>query len=164
MQIRDVVQHTGVPAKTIRYYEQIGLLPPPARTANNYRRYEPAVIDRLRFIVSARSLGLALADIAEILIARDQGVPPCDRVLELLATQLRQLDRRIADLVVLRADLRAIHAEGVQRPRDDITGATCVCALIHQFEGVQDISTTDDGQWITDDRYAEGAAWSDTHR
>jgi DNA-binding transcriptional MerR regulator len=143
MQIRDVAQHTGVPAKTIRYYEQIGLLPPPARMANNYRRYEPAVIDRLRFIVSARSLGLVLADIAEILTALDQGVPPCDRVLELLATQLALLDRRIADLVVLRADLRTIHAEGVQRPRDDLTGTACVCALIHQFGDVQEVLMTD---------------------
>jgi hypothetical protein len=107
------------------------------------------VIDRLRFIVSARSLGLALADIAETLTARDQGVPPCDRVLELLATQLALLDRRIADLVALRAELRTIHAEGVQRPRDDLTGTACVCALIHQFGGVRDSAVTDGGRRTT---------------
>ncbi len=85
MQIRDLVRASGVPAKTIRYYESIGLLPPAQRAANNYRRYQPTDVDRLRFIANARSLGIRLGDIAEILAARDQGIAPCDRVLGVLA-------------------------------------------------------------------------------
>jgi len=133
MQIREVAQHTGVPAKTIRYYEQIGILPPAARTENNYRRYSSDVIERLRFIASARSLGFSLADVAEILTAREQGIAPCDRVLELLDTQLQQLDQRIADLLALRDDLRTIRTEGAQRPRDDVAGMACVCYLVTHY-------------------------------
>jgi DNA-binding transcriptional MerR regulator len=133
MQIRDVVHLTGLPAKTIRYYEQIGILPPAARAANNYRRYEPDVIERLRFIASARSLGFSLTDVAEILAARERGIAPCDRVLELLDMQLQQLDQRIANLLVLRDDLRAIRAEGAQRPRNDVAGDACVCYLVTHY-------------------------------
>ncbi len=54
MVIHKLAKQTGVPAKTIRYYESIGLLPRPKRAANNYRQYTPADGERLRFIASAR--------------------------------------------------------------------------------------------------------------
>ncbi|MBI3734719.1 MAG: MerR family DNA-binding transcriptional regulator, partial [Chloroflexi bacterium] len=60
MVIHELTQQTGVPAKTIRYYESIGLLPRPHRAENNYRQYTPADGERLRFIASARSLGFSL--------------------------------------------------------------------------------------------------------
>lgn len=62
MQISELARQSGVPAKTIRYYESVGLLSAPARADNNYRSYEAAVLERLRFIASARSLGFALSD------------------------------------------------------------------------------------------------------
>ena len=55
MVIHELAKHTGVPAKTIRYYECIGLLSRPKRAANNYRQYAPAEAERLRFIASARA-------------------------------------------------------------------------------------------------------------
>ena len=122
MQIRELVRASGVPAKTIRYYESIGLLPPPERAINNYRSYHPADVERVRFIASARSLGVSLGEIAEILAARDQGIAPCDRVLGVLAERLSQLDRHIADRLALRADLHQIHAVGAELPRDDFAG------------------------------------------
>ncbi len=83
MLIHDLAKQTGVPAKTIRYYESIGLLPRPKRAANNYREYAPAEAERLRFIAGARSLGFSLADVAEILAARDDGIAPCHLPLTL---------------------------------------------------------------------------------
>lgn len=133
MQIRDLVCASGVPAKTIRYYESIGLLPPPERATNNYRRYHPTDVERLRFIASARSLGVGLGDIAEILAARDQGIAPCDRVLGVLTERLSQLDRHIADLLALRADLQQIQAVGAELPRDDVAGERCVCSLVKAY-------------------------------
>lgn len=133
MQIRDLVRASGVPAKTIRYYESIGLLPPPERAANNYRRYHPTDVERLRFIASARSLGVGLGDIAQILAARDEGIAPCDRVLGLLTERLSQLDRHIADLLALRADLHQIQAAGAELPRDDVAGERCVCSLVKAY-------------------------------
>jgi DNA-binding transcriptional MerR regulator len=133
MQIRDLVEASGVPAKTIRYYESIGLLPPPERASNNYRQYRTTDVDRLRFIASARSLGVRLGDIAEILAARDQGLAPCNRVLGVLAERISQLDRHIAGLLALRADLHQIQAVGAQLPRDDVAGEGCVCSLMKAY-------------------------------
>lgn len=133
MHIGVVARQSGVPTKTIRYYEQIGILPRPMRANNNYRHYHPKILERLRFIASARSLGFSLADVAEILAARDQGIAPCDRVLMVLDEQLATINHRIADLLALRDHLRAIRDEGAQRPRDDIAGTACVCALVKQY-------------------------------
>jgi MerR family copper efflux transcriptional regulator len=130
MQISELARQSGVPAKTIRYYESVGLLPAPARAGNNYRHYDPAVLDRLRFIASARSLGFALADVGELLAARDAGDAPCERVLDALDAQLATLDRRIADLLALRDDLRHLRAEGERRPRDQGASGQCVCYLV----------------------------------
>ncbi len=76
MEIRDLVMRTGVPAKTIRYYESIGVLPPPERKSNGYRLYREADVERVRFVAGARSLGFALDDITEILALRDRREAP----------------------------------------------------------------------------------------
>ena len=82
MFIQELAQLTGVSAKTIRYYESIGLLPDPPRAENNYRQYPPEAVERLRFIITARALGFNLTDISEFLIARDKGKLPCKRILD----------------------------------------------------------------------------------
>jgi len=92
MFIHELAQLTGVSAKTIRYYESIGLMPSPERADNNYRQYSPEAVERLRFIVSSRSLGFNLTDIGEFLSARDEGTLPCQRVLN-------SFDKRILDIV-----------------------------------------------------------------
>jgi DNA-binding transcriptional MerR regulator len=143
MQIRELARATGVPAKTIRYYESVGLLLPPARTANNYRQYQTRDVARLRFIASARRLGISIAEIAAILAARDQGVAPCEQLLSVLDTQLAQLDQRIAELLELRADLAHIRVAGAQLPRDDVVGAHCVCALVSTY-GANSVLRRDD--------------------
>ncbi len=133
MLIRDLAQKTSVPAKTIRYYESIGLLPPPARAANNYRQYAPADVDRLRLIASARGLGLSLDDIAEILAARDRGIAPCQRVLDTIAQRISEIDDRLADLLSLRDSLRQLHTEGAGLPLNDVRGEHCICHLLKTY-------------------------------
>lgn len=133
MVIRELAQLTGVPAKTIRYYESIGLLPRPKRAANNYRQYTPADVERLQFIASARALGFSLDDIAEILAARDNGIAPCQRVLDAVAQRLTEIDRRIADLLTLRDCLQQLQSEGAMLPLDDVQGEHCVCYLLKTY-------------------------------
>lgn len=133
MVIHELAAQTGVPAQTIRYYESIGLVPRPKRAANNYRQYTAADAERLRLIAGARSLGISLDDIAEILAARDKGIAPCDRVLKTLVMQLDEIDRRIADLLVLRESLKQLHAQGKILPRDDVAGERCICYLLKTF-------------------------------
>lgn len=133
MRIRDLAQQVGIPAKTIRYYESVGVMLPPRREANNYRTYTAADVERLRFIASARVLGLSLADVAEILAARDRGVAPCERVLNALDERLAELDRRLADMLTLRATLAQLKHEGAALPLDDVQGERCVCYLIKTY-------------------------------
>jgi DNA-binding transcriptional MerR regulator len=133
MRIKELANQTGVAAETIRYYEAVGLLPAPKRAANNYREYAAADVERLRFIASARNLGLSPADIAEILAARDQGIAPCERVLSALDQSLVDLDRRLADMLALRETLLSLRREGASLPLDDVQGEQCVCYLIKAY-------------------------------
>jgi DNA-binding transcriptional MerR regulator len=133
MLIKELSALTGVPAKTIRYYESAGLLPQAVRATNNYRQYTPADVERLRFVASARSLGFDLDAIGEILAAREQGIAPCERVLTALNEQLVDLDRRLADLLALREVLHTLRTEGATLPLDDVQGEQCVCFLIKAY-------------------------------
>ncbi len=129
MIIHELAEQTGVPAKTIRYYESLGLLKP-KRAANNYRHYAPSDAERLRLIASARALGFSLADIAEILAARDRGLAPCQRILDVIARRLAEIDRRIVDLLALRDSLQHLERVGAMLPLDDVRGDHCVCYLL----------------------------------
>ena len=133
MRIKQLGALAGVSTKTVRYYESIGLLPAASRAANNYREYTTVDVDRLRFIASARSLGLSLADIGEILAARDRGIAPCERVLLALKQGVVDLDRRIADMLALRETLERLRQEGAARPLDDVAGNECICYLIKAY-------------------------------
>ncbi|MCK6624593.1 MAG: heavy metal-responsive transcriptional regulator [Anaerolineae bacterium] len=129
MFIRELAKQTGVSPKTIRYYESIGLIPPPQRAENNYREYTFADAERLRFIVAARSLGFSLNDIAEFVAARSDGLLPCRRVLDSLDQHLAEIDRRIADLLALRETLDHIRREGEALPAQ-VRDEQCVCYLL----------------------------------
>lgn len=142
MRIQSLAQQTGVPAKTIRYYEALGIMPSPCRETNNYRIYTAGDVERLRFIVSARALGLPLAEIAEILAARDQGNAPCARVLAAIDGRLADLDRRLADMIALRENLTHLRQAGAVLPLDDVLGEHCVCYLIKTHRESNQVMTT----------------------
>ncbi len=93
-----LAKQASVPIKTIRYYEEVGLLPKPARTVSRYRLYAPETVDRLQFIKKAQNLGLRLQEIKEILDLADRGRCPCGHVQHLLKLRLQELNRKIADL------------------------------------------------------------------
>lgn len=149
MFIHELAKHTGVATKTIRYYESIGLLPPAQRAANNYRQYTPANEQRLRFIASARALGFSLAEVGEILSARDNGLAPCQRMLDAIGERLNQIDRRIAGLLTLRDALRQLQTEGVLLPLDDVRGERCICYLLTTYRDAGHI-TLQKGKFFDD--------------
>jgi len=130
MLIQELSKLAGVPAKTIRYYESIGLMPDPQRAANNYRQYTPEAVERLRFIVSSRSLGFSLAEIGEFLVAREAGTLPCKRVLDSFDRRIMDIDRRIADLMALRDTLTRIRSDGADLPADKKCDEECLCYLV----------------------------------
>ena len=130
MFIHELAQASGVSAKTIRYYESIGLVPNPQRAENNYRQYAPDAVERLRFIVSARSLDFSLMDIAEFLSARDEGTLPCKRVLDSIDGRIADLDRRIAGLLALRDNLSRVRDDGAGLPPDKKCDDDCLCYVV----------------------------------
>jgi len=98
MLIGELAADAGVPAKTIRFYEQAGLMPAPPRTPAGYRDYRPGALDRLAFIRHAQQAGFTLAEIRSVLAIRDSGDPPCHHVATLIGQHLAQVERRIAEL------------------------------------------------------------------
>ncbi len=130
MKISELSARTGIPAKTIRFYESRGVLPPPKRLPNGYRIYDESDVERLRFVAGARRLGLSLDDIQEILALRDRGEAPCRTVLTLLEEKANEVQERIRELQQLEAELRRLHALGLTFPQDDVEGKACVCHLV----------------------------------
>lgn len=110
MRIGEVADRSGVSTKTIRYYEEVGLLPPPERSASGYRDYEASVLDRLAFIRAAQAVGLSLGEIRGIVALRDEGQTPCGHVLDLLRSRSAELDCRIDELRALRGELNRLVA------------------------------------------------------
>lgn len=96
----------GVKVQTVRYYEEIGLLPPARRSAGNQRRFDRRTRDRLNFIRHARDLGFSLDAVRELLDLSDHPERPCDRADQIALRQLAAVERRIARLEALRAELR----------------------------------------------------------
>jgi Cu(I)-responsive transcriptional regulator len=94
--------------ETIRYYERVGLLPKPKRTAGNYRSYEAAHLGRLSFIRRARDLGFSIEEVRNLLGLADQKDRSCETVDAIAREHLADVDRKIADLNELRRELDAI--------------------------------------------------------
>lgn len=95
MRIGELARLAEVSTKTIRYYEDIGVLPQPERSANGYRDYRSDSVDRLGFVRDAQATGLTLTEIASILELRDRGESTCGHISQLLESHLRGLDDHI---------------------------------------------------------------------
>ncbi len=96
---------TGTKVPTIRYYEDIGLLPEPERTAGNQRRYGKQQVDRLRFIRHCRDMGFPLADVRALLDLSDDPQRSCASADTIARHQLQEVERRLASLASLRQEL-----------------------------------------------------------
>lgn len=111
LSIGTLAKRTGTKVQTIRYYEQIGLLPEPGRTEGGQRRYGDADLDRLAFIRHARQLGFTLEPIRELLNLSDNPERSCAEVDAIAQRQLREVEARIARLEALRSELRRMLRE-----------------------------------------------------
>lgn len=109
--ISEVAARAGVSAPTIRYYERLGILPRPARSAAGYRRYGEAILDELRFVRKAKALGFSLDEIRDVLRLSRSGKTPCAHVLSLAHRHLAAVDEQIAQLQRLRDRLASAVAK-----------------------------------------------------
>lgn len=103
--IGGLARETGCKVQTIRYYEQIGLMPEPVRTSGNQRRYERSHLERLAFVRHSRQLGFSLEAIRDLLNLADKPSQPCQSVDGIARAQLQQVTRRIERLHALKGEL-----------------------------------------------------------
>ena len=127
MRIGEAAGRAGVPAKTIRFWEEQHMLPPPARTRAGYRDYDPAIVERLTFIRQAQAAGLTLEHIRQVLDIRDGGDPPCVHVVGLIARRLAAVDARLAELARTRDQLVVLAARATAQDPADCRG---YCSII----------------------------------
>ena len=105
MKIGELGSATATNVETVRYYEKIGLLPPPARTSANYRAYGNEHLARLSFIRRARDLGFTLEAVRGLLTLSDDKAQSCEAVDSIARIHLTEVERKITDLAALRREL-----------------------------------------------------------
>lgn len=110
MKIGVLARETQTKVVTIRYYEKVGLLPRPPRSDANYRRYDEEALERLRFIRRCRTLGFTLEQVRDLLALKSEAGRPCVAVDRMTAAHLAEVERKIADLTALAAELRRLAA------------------------------------------------------
>ncbi len=127
MLIGELAARTGVPAKTLRFYEDAGVLPEPARTPAGYRVYGEEAVDRLAFIRSAQAAALTLAEIRTVIGIRDGGSAPCAHVVEVLDEKAATVTRQLAELRALKRELDRLRASARRiDPSSCDPGSVCV--------------------------------------
>lgn len=127
--IGSVAKESGVPIKTIRYYEELGLLKASGRTEGGFRLFNSDVFVRLHFIKRAQSLGLSLSEIKEFLAVHEQGDLPCDRIKVKLNEKIGQIDRQIRELQVLKLELVGLLSGWETIPE---TAEATICPIIER--------------------------------
>ena len=105
MKIGELANATATKVETVRYYERIGLLSPPARTSANYRAYGSEHLARLSFIRRARDLGFTLEAVRQLLTLSDDRSQSCEAVDSIARVHLTEVERKIGDLTALRSEL-----------------------------------------------------------
>jgi DNA-binding transcriptional MerR regulator len=113
MKIGAVADEAGVTVDTVRFYERVGVLPPPERTESGYRDYEPGTVERIRLTRELQGLGFTLNDAVDALAAHDAGGATCESEQWRLQAVLDRVDAKLAELAAL---------------RDRIAGAQQACA------------------------------------
>jgi DNA-binding transcriptional MerR regulator len=134
LKIGEVANQSGLPVKTIRYYEEIGLLAPTVkRSETGYRLFDQHVLNRLAFIKRSQSFGLSLNDIKAILNIHDQGQLPCGEVKQLVQQKLAEITDQIEALETLRGELQGLLSGWQDRPSADRIART-ICPNIQSNE------------------------------
>ena len=126
VRIGQLADQTGTTTRTIRYYEQIGLIPEPERTPSGYRDYEPAAGQQLRFIQSAQAAGLSLSEIQTIIEIGSSNKSTCEHVETLLQDKIAEVDDRLRSLRAAKSELTRLldHAQNLQ-PSECGDGTIC---------------------------------------
>lgn len=129
MRIGQLAKETGTTTKTLRFYEESGLLTPAKRLSSGYRDYADDAVAQVGFIHRGQAAGLTLAQIRQILEIREHGQAPCAHVQSLLGERLAELDAQIVELLALQETISQLHRD-VSTPDPDSCSAEQVCRYL----------------------------------
>jgi MerR family Zn(II)-responsive transcriptional regulator of zntA len=129
LRIGELAEAAGTTTKTLRFYEDEGLLRPAHRTPAGYRDYRPEALARVHFIHRGQAAGLTLAQIRQILDIRDHGQAPCEHVRDLLDARLADLEQQITQLLELRDTITQLRDQATQ-VEPDTCSADQVCRYL----------------------------------
>lgn len=139
LRISEVAELTGLPASTIRYYESAGLIEPAERGSNGYRLYGDTAVERLSFIAGAKRLNLGLADVRQLVAARESDL--CEHVQRdmraVVATRLAETRAQIAELERLSDELQRAEDRLSQPAIGGVCSDACACSVITGDEAAQ---------------------------
>lgn len=130
-QVGEVSRRLGLNPQTLYFYERIGLMPSPKRTAAGYRLYEQPDLDRLSFITQAKALGLSLDDIKDLLMLQDGQQLSCQDVYDRLLKKVQHIDDMIHQLQTLKAQLKPLLDQCQRSLAQTSTGQQCVVFQQH---------------------------------
>lgn len=139
MKISDAAAASGCHLETIRYYERVGLMPQPARTASGYRAYSLAEVERLRFISRGRELGFSLEEIRSLLRLDDDPKMLCGEVDVIARTHLADIHQRIDELHRMAAELEQVIAQCAGGERGH-------CTILHALRDMETASECTHGR------------------
>lgn len=143
--IGEVAKESGVRPGTLRYYEALRLLPVPRRSGGGYRLYDGQSRQQIAFIANAKSLGLTLREIRQIIIARSDGRLPCDSVRTMLSDHVRNIDQQIVRLQALKFELQTVLRVYRARPNGRAVTRHAICPLIETVPGGRRTRTSGGG-------------------
>lgn len=135
LKIGSVAKAAGVGVQTLHYYERLGLLPKPQRSAANYRLYSTGEIRRVQFVKKGQAIGLTLDEIKQILDLKESGRAPCTKVAELGEKHLREIDIRLGQLRKYR---RALAQALSDWRADNVIDRKCAGEFCDLIEGLPD--------------------------
>lgn len=130
MKISELASRTGTTPKTLRFYEDAGVLLAPERAANGYRAYHDDAVTRVRFVKAGQAIGLTLAEIRDLLAIGDDGRAPCSAATALLNAQLADITAQIRELRTMKRDLTQLRDRARDLDPADCTPES-VCHIIN---------------------------------
>ena len=133
MKIGDLARAVGTTVKTIRFYEDAGLIPAAPRTESGYRIYEKADVERLGFIRSAKRLGMSLEEIRGVLQLHDLNEPTCVHVRALLDDKIARIELALKELRDFRRELASLRDKAGDLEDCCPTGGN-ICGIVERSE------------------------------
>jgi len=132
--IGELAKQIKINPKTIRYYEEISILPRPKRGTNNYRVYSLDTVNSLSFIRKAQDLGFTLREIKEVLTISDRGNDPCEHVGELLKRRIVDIEKKLMELKSVQTKLKKLEKEWSRiQAQNECDSGELICPKIQRY-------------------------------